>query len=211
MPDKTLANAKALKPFKRPRFPLSLKLEAVRVWLAGASLRKTAWSLKDQAVFSHEAVRQWSHRLRHLFRPKMVKRRLVVVDETSIHLANGREVFGWAALDGDTKEVLLTWITQGRSSLEALLFMKNVVRRCRGDPFVMVDRGVWYPWALDTLDLEWKVQRGAARNHVECFFGTVKHRLAGMRRRPGTWHTLASIQPLMDMLGWAWNDQVAAA
>jgi hypothetical protein len=105
MPDKTLLYEIGTEPLKRRRFPIGLKFAAVRIWLARASLRKTARALKHEALFRHEAARQWTHRLQRLFPPKLLRRR-IVVDETSIHLANEKEIFGWAAFDGHTKEVL---------------------------------------------------------------------------------------------------------
>jgi hypothetical protein len=74
-----------------------------------------------------------------------------------------------------------------------------------------VDGGAGYPSALDTLRLDGTVQRGEARNHAKSFVGAFKHRIRRMKRRPGSWHTLGSIWPLLDALGWAWNEQVADA
>lgn len=152
---------------------------------------------RDEARFSHEAVRQWVHRFGRIL-IRHVKREIVVVDETSLWTSKGIEVFGWAALDGKTRCVLVTWVTEGRSGLEAMLLFKNVLRRVVGKPVVMVDARSWYPWALDVPALRWKVQRGGPCSHVECFFGSLKNRLEKMARRPGSWHTRASIQRLME-------------
>jgi len=196
-PGKALRTLYKARPYERRRKPLTVKYRAVRVWLAGASLRKTAQALAADCRFSHEAVRQWARRLVPLLRARPKRHRRIVIDETSIFLRSGKEVFGWAALDGDSKEPILTWVTDGRSGLDALIFVKNVLRRVTGKGFFMVDRGVWYPWALRTLDQEWKVQKGGPRNHVECFFGSFKWRLRSMRRRPGSWHTMQSIQHIL--------------
>lgn len=205
--DPALKQAHDLGLFKRRRKPLTVRWRAVRVWLAGASLRRTAMVLSDEAEFSHEAVRLWAGRFAHLFHPRKKEHAQIVVDETTIILANMREVYEWAALDADTREVLLVWKTQGRGGLEALLFMKAVLRRCRGKPFVMVDKGSWYPWALDTLGLEWKVQRGGPRSLVESYFGSLKHRLGRMRRRPQSRHTERSLVGLLSLHAYFWNRQ----
>ncbi|WP_256546645.1 hypothetical protein [Halobellus inordinatus] len=63
------------------------------------------------------------------------------------------EVYVWAALDVQTFEVVHIEVSTGRSDLDALLFIKQVLKRCRGDPVVLVDRGPWYNWPLDDLDL----------------------------------------------------------
>lgn len=207
--DKALRKAYDVQPFERRTFPLTTKLRAARMWLHGASLRKTRDAMRHEAEFSHESVRRWAHRLSHLLRATPERREIVVVDETSLFTEDGTEVFAWVALDGETQEVLVTWVAQGRSGLEALLFMKNVLRRCKGPPpFVMVDAGVWYPWALDTLGLEWSVTCGDARNYVEAYFGSLDWRLSRMQRRPGTWHTRQSLQRLLDAHAWYWQERL---
>jgi len=50
----------------------------------------------------------------------------------------------WAAVDCDTLEVLAVDVSPGRSSLDALLFLKDVLERRRGHPLVRADRGPWY-------------------------------------------------------------------
>lgn len=89
--------------------------------------------------------------------------------------------------------------------MEAFLFLKAVLRECPSDPVVMVDRGVWYPWALDTLGVKWWVQRGGPRSLVESYFGSLKWRLGKMKRRRGTWHTLETLPGLVRMHAWRWN------
>lgn len=205
--DPALKHAHDLELFKRRRKPMTVRWRAVRVWLAGASLRRTALALRDEAVFSHEAVRQWAARFATLFHPRKKNHARIVVDETTLHLANGKDDYEWAALDPDSREVILVWKTQGRGGLEALLFLKAVLRRCNGNPFVMVDKGCWYPWALNTLHLEWKVQRGGPRSLVESYFGSLKHRLNGMRRRPQSWHTDGSLAGLLNLHAYFWNRQ----
>lgn len=205
MHDDKALHARARSLYKRRRVPTRVKLRAIKTYLAGASLRGTAWALRGLYPFSHEAVRQWVQRIGHLFRATPEKRELVVVDETSVFLADGQERFVWAALDPATREVILTWVTQGRGGMEARLFFKNVLRRCKNKPHVQVDAGVWYPWALDSLNLEWNVQCGGHRNLVESYFGSLKHRLDQMKRRPGTWHTEDTLPNLVKMHAWRWN------
>lgn len=45
---------------------------------------------------------------------------------------DGEEVSVWAAIDCDTLEVLAVEVSPGRSSLDALLFLRDVSERCRG-------------------------------------------------------------------------------
>jgi len=44
----------------------------------------------------------------------------------------------------DRMEVLYVDIFPSRLSLDALLFLKEVLKRCRSRPLVRVDRGSWY-------------------------------------------------------------------
>jgi len=89
---------------------------------------------------SHETKRQWFHRLKHLFEPGCQDRPEVAVDETKVEV-DGTEVFVWAAVNCETLEVLHVDITPGRSSLDALLFLQDVLQRCRGSPLLRADPG----------------------------------------------------------------------
>ena len=53
----------------------------------------------------------------------------------------------------ETFEVIRIKISPGRSDLDTLLFIKQVLKRCYGDPVVLVGRGPWYNWPLDDLNL----------------------------------------------------------
>jgi transposase-like protein len=59
-----------------------------------------------------------------------------------------------------------------------LLFIKQVLKRCRGDPVVLVDRDPWYNWPLDNLDLceSRRETWGGERSLVEAWFGLLKYR-----------------------------------
>ncbi|MFC6964776.1 DDE-type integrase/transposase/recombinase [Halocatena marina] len=76
----------------------------------------------------------------------------MAVDETKVSVEDN-EVSVWAAVDVDTFEVVHIEVSPDRSDLDALLFIKQVLKRCRGQPVIVVDRGPWYNWALDNLDL----------------------------------------------------------
>ncbi|MFP3209210.1 MAG: DDE-type integrase/transposase/recombinase [Nitrososphaeria archaeon] len=52
---------------------------------------------------------------------------LVAVDETAERV-NGREVYVWAAMDVDTGELPAMKATWSRSSMDALLFLRRVLR-----------------------------------------------------------------------------------
>ncbi len=64
----------------------------------------------------------------------------------------------------------------GRSSLNALAFLKKALRVCINKPLVIVDRGPWYRWALERLGLEYRRERLGMRNRVEKLFRYLKER-----------------------------------
>jgi len=78
--------------------------------------------------------------LKHLFEPDCRDRQEIAVDETKIEI-DGEEHSVWAAVDCDTLEVLHVDVSPGRSSLDALLFLREVLKACRGRPLVRADRG----------------------------------------------------------------------
>jgi len=69
----------------------------------------------------------------------------VAVDVTKVSVEDD-EVYVWAAVDVDTFEVVHIEVSPGRSDLDALLFLKTVLKRCRGQPVIIVD-----PWPLVQL------------------------------------------------------------
>jgi len=99
----------------------------------------------------------------------------VAVDETKIEI-DGDEHYVWAAVDCDTLEVLDVDVSPGRSSLDALLFLKEVLKRCRGRPLVRADRGPWYDWPLELLDCEAERETWGNRSLIEAWFGLFKYR-----------------------------------
>jgi putative transposase len=99
---------------------------------------------------SYEAVRQWYHRLAHLFDPEPDHYLTIAIDETKLKVED-TEVYVWAAIDVEAFEVVPIKVSPRRSDLDALLFIKQVLKCCRGDPIVLVDRGPWYNWPLDDL------------------------------------------------------------
>jgi transposase-like protein len=70
----------------------------------------------------------------------------------------------------------------GRSSLNALSFLKKALKMCTNKPLVLVDKGPWYRWAFERLGLEYRHERFfrylkertvvfhhkmSARNHIQ--------------------------------------------
>jgi transposase-like protein len=47
----------------------------------------------------------------------------------------------WSAVEVDSKELLAPEASYGRSSLNALTFLKKALKMCTNKPLVLVDRG----------------------------------------------------------------------
>jgi transposase-like protein len=87
----------------------------------------------------------------------------------------------------DSKELLVLEASYGRSSLNALAFLKKALRMCTDKPLVIVDRGPWYRWALERLGLKYRYQRFGLRNTVERFSGYLKQRTRRFYNNINTW------------------------
>ena len=112
-----------------------------------------------------------------------------MVDETKLEV----DVYAWAGIEVETFtnqrfvshqtprrfetfEVIHVDVSRGRSSLDAFLFLRELLKRCRGKPLVKVDWGPWYNWALETLDCDYDKETFRERSLVEAWFGLVKYR-----------------------------------
>jgi transposase-like protein len=87
--------------------------------------------------------------------------------------------------DVGSKELLALEASYGRSSLNTLSFLKKALRMCT-KPLVLVDRGPWYPWALEGLGLEYRYERFGMRNRVERFFRYLSIPPQAKRKKSGT-------------------------
>ena len=68
-------------------------------------------------------------------------RKWIAVDEKEITI-NSTTIFIWGAVDLDDEKVIATWVSFGRSSLEAAAFLKKVRVTCNGRlPRVFMDGG----------------------------------------------------------------------
>jgi putative transposase len=102
-------------------------------------------------------------------------RRCIAVGETKLFV-KGVYVYVWSAVDVDSKELLALEASYGRSSLNALTFLKKALKMCTNKPLVIVDKGPWYRWAFERLGLEYRHERFGMRNRVETFFRYLKER-----------------------------------
>jgi len=172
MLDRVVEQARQQEIFSREDTPTEKRVEGAFLYHAGLSYRR----VERVVGRSYEAVRQWYHRLAHLFDSEPDYHATVAVDETKVSVEDD-EVYVWAAVDVDTFEVVHIEVSPGRSDLDALLFLKTVLNRCRGQPVIVVDRGPWYNWALNDLDLcDSRRETWGERSLVEAWFGLLKYR-----------------------------------
>jgi transposase-like protein len=82
-------------------------------------------------------------------------RRCIAVDEAKLFV-KGVQVYVWSAVDVDSRELLALEASYGRSSLNALAFLKKALRMCTNKLLVIVDRGPWYRWAFERLGLKYR-------------------------------------------------------
>lgn len=99
----------------------------------------------------------------------------MAVDETEIEV-DGQDLYVWATVDCETLEVLYVDVSPGRSGLDALLFLREVLKNCRGRPLVRGDCGPWYDWPLDLLECDSKRETWGNRSLIEAWVGLFKYR-----------------------------------
>ena len=164
--------------FKRNKVSVEEKVWAIIFYLAGLSLRAMT-ERYGLVKASREAVRLWVHKLESLtYHGPPKPRRLIAIDETKTKL-NGEWLYIWAAIDVDTKEILAIYASWQRSSLNAYIFIRKVLKACLNKPLILIDGGSWYPWALSQIGLKWLHLTFGERNAIERYFRTLKERLKG--------------------------------
>ena len=84
---------------------------------------------------------------------------------------DGEENYVWAAVDCDKFEVIAVEISPGRSNLDALLFLKEILKWCNGRPPLRAGRGPWYDWLLERFDYEYERETRGNRSLIETWFG----------------------------------------
>jgi len=76
----------------------------------------------------------------------------------------------------DTNEILALYASRGRGIPSAVKFLRKVLDSCEGKPFIVVDRGPWYRWALDGLGITYFHETFGNRNRIERLFREMKDR-----------------------------------
>ena len=110
--------------FERRRKTTKTRALGIFLYHVGVSTRNCSEVISSFEPVSHEAIRQWYHKVQYLFKTGKTFRRIVAVDETKIKF-QGKWYILWAAIDIEKGDILGAWITQGRASIEAYSFLKT--------------------------------------------------------------------------------------
>ena len=153
--------------FRWDKKKIEVKLIATILYYAGISLRKTSKFLKDFEKFSHEAVRQWYHKLAQLSTSSRRYRRCIAIDETKIRIGD-KWHYIWAAIDIETWEILGIMITEWRTSIDVIRFVRGFLPYCENKPLIKIDRAPWYNILKARLKRFWKrFPSNASKESVE--------------------------------------------
>ena len=164
------------KVFVRKRKNDETRALGALLYFAGLSTRKTARILSAIEEVSDESVRLWYHRFQKAMpEPKKIDRKAIAMDETKIKIGK-RQWFVWSAIDLGSGEILAIHLSEGRSYLDTLCFLRKLTKRCRNRPIVYVDRGPWYPWALERFGFPWIHNTFGERSPIEGWFNVLKSR-----------------------------------
>ncbi|AEF96081.1 IS6 family transposase [Methanotorris igneus] len=167
---------KEKKLFKRNKIPVEIKILAGLLYYLGLSLRKTSSFLSQFGKISHESVRTYYHTIKEVLNePERKTRNLIAIDETKLKVGD-KTIYVWSAIDVETKECLGVYVSESRSSLDTISFVRSILKFCSNKPKILVDGRTWYPWALQKLGLEFERIRFGLRNCVESFFSVLKGR-----------------------------------
>ena len=152
---------------------------AILDYIFGISYRKIKQKLKflydiDVCIASiYKWIRAFSSKIAIAKEKK--ERKLIAVDETVIK-NQGRKLWIWAAIDVNSKEMLVVHISIYRNGIEAKTFLKKVLELCSNKPLILVDRGPWYNYAVEWLKIDCLKQTFGKRNAIEYLFKLVKDR-----------------------------------
>jgi transposase-like protein len=165
------------KAFKRHRFPVSLKAEAVLLYFKGLSLRTVREFLLHKGYeVSIEAIREWFHAVGKALQAIYTIAIWVYVDETKIK-ARDRTYYLWLAVDEKGLPVFVH-LSGRRDSWTAKLVLYNT--KAKG---CTTDKGPWYVSAVKKLPMEWEHETFGKRNVVERWFFYIKHRIKRFYKR----------------------------
>jgi transposase-like protein len=145
IPPKLSSLFRELRVFRRNKKTFASKVFAVADYLAKSTYRATAWKATQfLEPVSKSSVWYWVRQLRSKIPLAEGRRRrsLVAVDETVLR-SRSENRWVWAAVDPETGETVRLEASWHRSALQALRFLRRMLKLCEGRPRVLVDHGPW--------------------------------------------------------------------
>jgi len=82
----------------------------------------------------------------------------------------------FAAIDVSTREILAIHVAEHKEFYDVAMFLRKVLKVCENKPFVLVDRGPWYPYVLERFGFVFAHMTRGLRNYIERWFLTLKER-----------------------------------
>lgn len=132
--------------FSRDRTPTRIRVLGALMYHAGASYCRGTEMLGCALRRSTTGIYHW----RHCFnRPRKRGRRSPLTNRTSMPMVDASWSWPrWMSRRSNSS----TWISPDHSNLDALLFLRTVLERCRGQLVVLVNRGPEYSLAFEWLE-----------------------------------------------------------
>lgn len=119
----------------------------ILVYHPGLSYRKNSQIIGNLESFSDESLRKLYMKCIAFFCQLQKQRPVITVDETKVKWEQ-RQIYIWNAIDIEDYAVLAVYASVSRTSFDAIFFCRNVLSFCENRPFILVDGGPWYRWAL---------------------------------------------------------------
>ena len=158
--------------FKRNRIPLEIKLLAVTLFLHGMGVRR----IRKVVQSSKSSVHEWTLKFRQVlnFKVEKKRRRCIAIDETKLRV-NQAWYYIHAAMDAETKELIVMKAYTSRNYLNTLDFIKRVTRFCTNRDFeIITDKMPCYEQVCRRLGVRWRHETVGRKNCIEHVFRSFK-------------------------------------
>ena len=169
-----------LKIFKRNKKSLEIKVITALKYISGLSYRAISNFFRNIGIkVSKSSAQEWVSKIEEnlgkIIHGERKERGIVAIDETKLKL-NGKVIFVYSAIDIKTKEIIAIRAFSGRSYIETLVFLREILSKCKNKPLILVDRAPWYSCVLERIGLKYQQVSKGPRNYIERWFRTLKER-----------------------------------
>ncbi|MGC9146103.1 MAG: hypothetical protein ACP5GS_08375 [Nitrososphaeria archaeon] len=109
-----------------------------------------SWQISEPFGIFHASVLYWARAFSSLMPMFLKKKEIACKIKLKV---NGNIVYVWAAVDVDTRELLVIKATKGRSAFDVMLFLKEVLKKCTNRQIFVMDRGPYNRGLLEPFGL----------------------------------------------------------